>query len=339
MPRQPEKPEGCQELKTYAGFRWCAHGWIRQTLGNIIIVGPTSQGKTETIRGEAAAGAAPLVLQGINSPTSAFMKIQEWVVRQGNDGPIIIDDADPLFATLAGQTMMKELILDKPNRTVTHGTEYAGLRAAGLGKEFQMSNPVAIILNRWRTFNDHLAAVKARGKLVYVNFSAPEVHQYVGTWFLDRPSATARAQADEVYALVGQFLPLIPTPNIREYYEEPLKELLTEERLGRPNPEGDWKRMLLRRLVRPNEMEAAVLYSDPYSSNAEKARAFVGAGHGSARTFYRHLAKFRAGTTTADDMKAADALADALESEPQTTGGSLPSGADVLDAFLDGQPG
>lgn len=333
--RHPEKPAGCTEINTYGGFRWNADGWLRRTLGNLIVVGPTSQGKTETIRGVCALSSPPLMLQGVQSPTSVFMTVQQWVVVLGNDGPIIIDDADSLFQSLAGQSMMKELILDKPNRTVSHGTEYAGLKAANLAKSFTMSNPVAVILNKWRTFNEHLAAVKSRGRLVYVNFSAQEVHNYVGTWFLKRPRSQEAEWADEVYTFVGRFLPLMQTPNIREMYEEPLKELITEKKLGRPNPEGGWQRQFLKRAARPSDkmLESALLFaSDDYKSNAERARAYEAAGHGSARTFYRHIADWK----LISDPSHRAAL-EALEAEEQQGDVKVekpPLDEDALDRFL-----
>lgn len=333
MPRQPEKPDGATEVTTYEGFRWYAQGWMKGTIGNLIVVGHTSQGKTETIKG--VAGQGSLTLQGLNSPTSAFMRIQDWVVQQGNTGPIIIDDADPLFTTLAGQTFMKELVLDKPNRTVTHNTEYARLSQVNLSQAFQMSNPVAIILNKWRTFNEHLAAVKARGKLLYVNFSAAQVHNYVGTWFLKRPAYEDQLRADDVYSFVGRFLPLMPVPNIREYYEEPLKDLLTELVVG-PNPEGNWRRMILKKLVKPNEIEAALLFSgDNFMSHAQMAKAYEKAGYGSARTFYRHLANFKGITETS--YKQAIATMDEEETRLKTAIRQA-TPEEILEHFLNKTP-
>ena len=43
MDRHHEIQEGCQLLTTYDRFRWLAQGWIEQTLGDLIIVGPTSR--------------------------------------------------------------------------------------------------------------------------------------------------------------------------------------------------------------------------------------------------------------------------------------------------------
>ncbi len=173
--------------------------------------------------------------------------------------------------------MGKELVLDKPDRPVNWATDYSRLRALGIPTSFSISNPVCIILNEWRTFNEHLAAVKSRGKLIFANFSAEEVHNYVGTWFLKN------REAGLVYEFDGRFLPLIQQPNIREYYEDPLKELLTEYKLGRPNPEGNWQRMVMKKLVKPKLLEAALLFCDDnYPSNASRAKTFAQMGLGSA---------------------------------------------------------
>jgi hypothetical protein len=235
----------------YSGLKWYVQGWLLQTIGNLIIVGPTSIGKSEVVKN--IAGSNHLLLQGMGSGVVAYQKVYEWAVKKRNGGPIIVDDADPIFRSLAGQTLGKELVLDKPDRPNNWATDYSRLRELRIPTSFSISNPVCIILNKWRTFNEHLAAVKARGKLLFANVSAEEVHNYVGPWFLKS------REAGLVYEFAGRFLPLIPQPNIREYYEDPLKELLTEYKLGRLNPEGNWQRMIMKKLVKPNELEAAYI--------------------------------------------------------------------------------
>jgi hypothetical protein len=284
MARHPEKPTNCTEVTLYAGLEWYVQGWVTRTLGNLIIVGATSIGKSEIVK--KIAGPNKLLLQGVGSGVNAYQNVHEWAVNQHNDGPIILDDADPIFHSLAGQTFGKELILDKPGRPIHWDTDYSRLR--GIPTSFSISNPVCIILNKWRTFNEHLAAVKSRGKLIFANFSAQEVHNYVGTWF------PQTREAKLVYHFAGRFLPLIQQPSIRDYYEDPLKELLTEKRLGSANPEGNWQRMIMKKLVKPNELEAALLSCDDnYPSNAARAKAFVQMGLGSARTFYRQIKRLK----------------------------------------------
>jgi hypothetical protein len=304
MGRYPNKPEHCTELTTYSGLQWFAEGWTRRSLGNLILVGSPGIGKTETIR--KVAGKTPLLIEGMGSGVHVYQQVHEWVIVQQNDGAIILDDADPIFCTLAGQTFMKELMLDKANRPVSWGTDYRKLSQNNIPTQFRMSNPVCIILNRWKTFNEHLTAVENRGSLLYANFSPEEVHNYVGTWFLTtRPSGL-------VYDFVARFLPLIRQPNIREFYEEPLKNLLTEYNLGRANPEGNWQRMIMKKLVKPKELESALLFCDDYPSNAARAKAFEQMGLGCKRTFYRHVKKLRLASKEECDQAIA-----ALEAEEE----------------------
>jgi hypothetical protein len=308
MARHTEKPANCTEVTLYSGLEWYAQGWLKHTIGNLIIVGPTSIGKSETIKKVVVTSRQPnhLLLQGVGSGVKVYQQIHEWVINQHNDGPIIVDDGDPIFHSLAGQTLGKELVLDKPDRPINWNTDYNRLRKLEVPTSFTISNPVCILLNKWRTFNEHLAAVKSRGKLIFANFSAGEVHNYVGTWFLKS------REAGLVYEFDGRFLPLMRQPNIREYYEDPLKELLTEYKLGRPNPEGNWQRMIMKKLVKPNELEAALLFCDDYPSNAARAKAFVQMGLGSARTFYRQIKRLK----LADRQECEKALA-ALEAEEE----------------------
>jgi len=50
MARHPEKPAHCTEVTLYSSMEWYAQGWIQRSLGNLIIVGPTSIGKSERSR-------------------------------------------------------------------------------------------------------------------------------------------------------------------------------------------------------------------------------------------------------------------------------------------------
>ena len=205
MGRYPDKPENCTELTTYPGLQWFAEGWIRRCLGNPILVGHTGIGKTETMR--KVAGDDHLLIQGVASGVNVYRQVHEWVVAQQNDGPIILDDADPVFRTPSGQTFMKEMILDKPNRRVSWGTDYSKLSKNDIPPQFQM--------------------------------------------------------------------------------------VIAEHEMGRPNPEGNWQRMIMKKLVKPAELESALLFCDEYPSNAARAKAFQQRGLGSARTFYRHIKKLR----------------------------------------------
>ncbi len=304
MARFPDKPENCTEVATYAGSRWYADGWVRGDLGNVIVVGQAGVGKTETMT--RTAGPNHLLVQGQASGVNVYQRIFDWVAVQRNSGAIIIDDADPLFRTLSGQSFMKEVMLDKPDRRVSWGTDYSKLAKNDIPLQFTMSNPVCVIINRWKTFNEHLAAIENRANLLYVNFSAQEVHKYVGSWFLKSP------EADLVYNFVGRFLPLIPQPNIREYYEGPLKVLTAEGALGRPNPEGNWQRLILNKLLKRSEVETALLVCDDYPSNAQRAKAFEERGYGTTRTFYRHIKKLKLG----DRQECEQAIA-ALDAEEE----------------------
>jgi hypothetical protein len=320
MARHPEVPADCTEATLYSGLEWYAQGWVRRTIGNLILVGPDSIGKSEVVK--KIAGPNHLLIQGVGSGVQAYQKVYEWAVRQGNGGRIILDDADPIFLSLAGQTLGKELILDQRDRPVNWNTDYSRLRELDIPTSFKISNPVCVILNRWRTFNEHLAAVKSRGKLIFANFSAQEVHNYVGTWFL------RTREAGLVYDFNGRFLPLVRRPNIREYYEDPLKELLTEYKLGRPNPEGNWQRMIMKKLVRPKELEAALLYCDDYPSNAARAKAFVQMGLGSARTFYRRIKRLK--LASREECEQAIAALEAEEERQKAEEERLKSGIMVM---------
>src|SRR5437879_6427727 len=73
MARHPEKPANCTEVTLYSGLEWYAQGWLKHTIGNLIIVGPTSIGKSETIK--KVAGTNHLLLQGMGSGVNAYQKI------------------------------------------------------------------------------------------------------------------------------------------------------------------------------------------------------------------------------------------------------------------------
>ncbi len=51
--------------------------------------------------------------------------------------------------------------------------------------------------------------------------------------------------------------------------------------------------MIMKKLVKPNELESALLFCDDYPSNSARAKAFEQMGLGSARNFYRHIRKLK----------------------------------------------
>jgi hypothetical protein len=303
MGKYSEQPtEDATPVLSYDGMRWYGQAFRRginnpgEGIGNPVLVGRPGCGKTTVVR--EAAGPDHLYITGAPTPFEVYESIYDFVVTQQKRGAIILDDTYSLLKMDGGVELVAHLMLDKRDRPVTWlRTSLPKPRRA-----FTMSNPVWLILNCWAIYHAHQAAISNRGTLLSFFPNAASVHSYVGSWFI------VDELADDLYTLMGKLVPIIENaakPNIRTFYEEPLRQMRIEYAHGM-NPDGDWQKRIIRQALRGKGEKcidaAALWFNTTYSSNNKRVQSWEEQGLGKRSQFYEHIKALKLLT----DMELAD---------------------------------
>ena len=110
--------------------------------------------------------------------------------------------------------------------------------------------------------------------MLYFNPTSVEVHRQAAEWFWDQ----------EVFDFVGDRLHLVEQPSFRVYL---LAWELKQAGL-------DWELAVLSRCLQGTALEVAKLrFNAAFSSEENRARAFVAAGYGCRATYFNYAKKLR----------------------------------------------
>src|SRR5262249_26095132 len=159
-------------------------------------------------------------------------------------------------------------------KTVSWHTAATSRCEEGIPRQFTTTSRVAIIANQWRSLSADVAALEDRGHCVQFAPSALEVHGQAAAWVWDQ----------EVFDFIGVHLHLAEQASLRVYVRA--WEL---KRAGL-----DWRHAVLSRCLTGVALQVAKLKSNPtYTSEEQRARAFVAAGLGCRATYFNHAKRFK----------------------------------------------
>lgn len=267
MGKSKNLPDYVLTVREYAKLQEYARAFAKGYLNLLLLFGPPGIGKSNCIR-QAVAGDVCWI-DGNATAFGIYMAAYEH-----RNLPLVLDDVDGLYHERQGLRLLKSLCQTDPLKHVSWQTNAPALDREGIPRQFMTSSRVAIIANRWQSLNADVAALEDRGHVLYFNPTPVEVHRQAALWFWDQG----------VFDFVADHLHLVEQPSFRVY------QLAWElKKAGL-----DWKLAVLSRCLQGTALEVAKLRFDAtFSSEENRARAFVEAGHGCRATYFNHAKKLR----------------------------------------------
>jgi hypothetical protein len=267
-PPMARKPDHAIVVDNYAEYRDDILAFAEGKYNFLIVIGRTGVGKTESVREIVG---DHLVFDGQPSAWQMYQDIY-------NERPptIVLDDVSAkFFRDPTCQSFLKALTDTRPVKTLRWPTSSAA--KAGLDSSFETTTRVVVLTNKWDTINEHVRAIESRAFIIVFDPTPEELHFEVGRrgWFHDQ----------EVYEFVWQHRGFVTRPDMRAY-----RRIAEQKQAGRP-----WRKRALEMLIGNRRLrEIAKLLDDrQYTSNNQRAIAFVKQGYGVRSVYYKMLQEFR----------------------------------------------
>jgi hypothetical protein len=268
MSQAPRLPHHLVHLRTYQELQQYAAAFAKGHLNLLLIFGPPGVGKTRALR-EALHGPVCWI-GGQVTPLGIYL-----LAYQHRHQPMVLDDVDGLYADRTGIRLLKSLCQTEKTKTLSWHTETPALQRLGVPQQFRTTSRLALIGNDWRTLNADVAALEDRGHVLQFAPTALEVHRQAAQWFWDQ----------EIFDLIGAYLPLLERPSLRSYtHAWELKQAGL-----------DWRQAVLCRCLSGVALAVAQLRANPaFTSEQERVRVFVESGAGCRATYFNHAKKLQA---------------------------------------------
>jgi len=246
-------------LTTYQELRRFGEAFAEGHLRLLILLGPPGIGKSQTLR-EWTSNTSSWIA-GNASPFGIYVECY----RHRNE-PIVLDDVDGLARDRQGIRLLKALCQTDQEKTVCWHTLTHALEQQGVPQSFKTTSQVAILANTW-AFSEDVRALEDRGHVVVFDPPPLEIHRQASEWFWEQ----------EIYDFVAEHLHVMDQHSLRTYVTA-----WERKQAGLP-----WHSAVLDRCLTGPAREVAKLKSDPrYTSEEERARAFVAAGFGCRATYF-----------------------------------------------------
>ncbi len=209
----------------------------------------------------------------IDGHTTAFGMYVRLYQHRGQ--AVVIDDVDDLHNNREAVRLLKSLCQTDREKTISWNSGTRQLDELGVPHQFQTTSKTAIIANDWQRLNLDVEALEDRGHVVHFAPSALEVHLQAAQWFDDQ----------EVFDFIGARLFFFAQPSFRNY--------VTAVELKRAGL--DWKQATLARCLSGKRLVVAQLKADDgFTSEEQRAQAFVASGHGCRATYFNIAKKLPA---------------------------------------------
>lgn len=254
-------------VTTYQRLRRFIEAFREGHLNLLILVGGPGLAKSRTVR---------QVLDGrgcwIEGNATAFGMYAK--LHRHRDELVVIDDVDSLYSSRNSVRLLKCLCQTDEQKRMAWHSAAAGLEREGIPREFNTKSRVIIIANDWKTLNRNVEAVQDRGHLISFDPSPREVHDEVSKWFRDV----------DVLEWFERNLHMFRHLSMRHYV-----------RAAELKKAGlDWVNASLPESLPEKTILVARLKDDPsFTSESERAAAFVEMGGGCRATYFNHARRLR----------------------------------------------
>ena len=265
--RISREPTNAIILSSYAELEAFLTAFAEGHINLVILIGARGLGKSRAVR--KILGDDICWIEGNASPFGIYVQLYRH-----RDQLVVIDDVDSLHADKNGVRLLKNLCQTEPVKRVAWQTAAKGLEKEKIPREFSTTSRTVIVSNDWRSTNRNTAAVEDRGQVLVFRPTSLEVHRKVNEWFED----------DEIYGWIGARLHLIREPSMRLYYRaRELKRGGLNWKQILPESEGDQRTRLTLEL----------LADDSYSTQEDRARAFITQDGGCRATFFNYAKRLK----------------------------------------------
>jgi hypothetical protein len=269
MKHKHEKPENAETLTTYTEFRQNVRAFASGHFGLTILIGRPGIAKSKAVR-QATENNSVCWIEGHATPFAIYSDLCKH-----QSTPVVLDDAEGLYASLDGIRLLKELCQTDTEKTVSWNTRAAD--HAGLPRKFVTRSRVCIVTNSWKTLNVHVEALEDRAHVICFEPTAREIHREVATWFWDQL----------IYDWIAAHLHRIDRLSMRLYYK-------AWEKKGAGL---DWRSFVLGSFLSGAALLVARLKADmSYPTEEDRVRAFVEQGGGCRATYFNHARNLQPGT-------------------------------------------
>ena len=223
MPRTDEVPARAELVQTYAEFKSWLLGFAGGHYGLLIVIGRGGTSKSQLIR-SVLDGKVCHLIKGHCTPLALYMDLFTY-----RNQPVILDDAEGLYASKEGKMLMKSLCDTDPIKRLQWNSTNKHLTDADVPTRFATTSKVCVIQNRWHGQDADAEALLTRAHLIFFDPTPLEVHLEAASWFWDQ----------EVFDFVAARLGIIERADARMY-------VLASER---KHAGGDWRKLILNRCL------------------------------------------------------------------------------------------
>lgn len=197
-------PHGFDLITTYKELSEYTRAFANGDLTFLLLVGSPGSGKSKQVQFDLAGSSHQWI---DNHATNLGLYCS---VYEANGSAIVLDDINHLFRNTMACSLMKALTQTDQVRSVSWESTAKTLDERNVPRRFCTSSPICLIANKWDGTDPDMAAIQDRSMPVAFYPSAETIHERVGElgW----------CEAD-VWKFVGEYLPHIPQPSMREYYQ------------------------------------------------------------------------------------------------------------------------
>lgn len=260
-------PPHAQTLRTYDELRRVALAFGDGCLNFMVLLGSPGTGKSRALAD--ATGTSFHMMSGNATPFGLYQAAYE---HRGER--LVLDDCDGLFRDRQGVRLLKALCQSDREKSVCWLSDTKGLAGRGVPSQFITTSPVALISNDWTPANPDVLALQDRAHLFVFAPTSLEVHQHAAAFFWDQ----------EIFDFIGEHLHLAQPHSLRTY-------VLAWQR---KTAGMDWQELVLTRCVTGKLLAVLQIKADPsYTTEEQRAQAFIRGGHGSRATYFNIAKKVR----------------------------------------------
>ena len=216
-----EVPDNFDLITTYEELSQYTKAFANRSIVFVLLVGSPGSGKSRQLKCDLVEKRHTWI-DNHASNLGLYCSVYE-----ADGSPIVLDDINHLLKNKMACSLMKALTQTEKTRSVSWESTAKALEERKVPRRFETSSPICLIANLWDGSDADMAAIQDRALPVAFYPSAETIHNRVlELGWCDK----------DVCKFIGQHLPDIPQPSMREYFQA-----MTYRKAGM-----DWREKLMK---------------------------------------------------------------------------------------------